>query len=355
MRLKWLVSLGLVVCLVMAFALPMCAPAPAPPVEEEKPPVEEELASSIKAYMCSSPENNARQAEFVREHIGVTVKQHFTSCGECHAKLMAETPHFAADMVFSCCGPQAFTGKKEGWSLPYDSPVWEGTSEEWKDPDNNWFCTDGTTFVLVGNPDLLAAAGYTLPESWDDLLDPKWKGQIVMPSPATSGTAFRMLYSFITLYGFNADKGEEGGWEYMEKLDKNMHHYTRGGNDPTTLVSEGEFMLGITHIGNVKARMDEGYPMEWTIPKEGSGRDISISFILKGTKEIYTCQKIIDLIGSVEYAKLRASMGYIGRLPEAPSALFGGMPKFIPNIDLTWAYDNKERLCNEWAERILRA
>lgn len=40
MRCKWLISLGLVVCLVMVFALPMCAPAP--PVEEEKPPVEEE-------------------------------------------------------------------------------------------------------------------------------------------------------------------------------------------------------------------------------------------------------------------------------------------------------------------------
>lgn len=47
MKSKWLISLGLVVCLVAAFALPMCAPAPppeeevVPPEEEEAPPVEE--------------------------------------------------------------------------------------------------------------------------------------------------------------------------------------------------------------------------------------------------------------------------------------------------------------------------
>jgi len=40
MRWKWLISVGLVVCLVLCFALPMCAPAP-PAEEEEAPPTEQ--------------------------------------------------------------------------------------------------------------------------------------------------------------------------------------------------------------------------------------------------------------------------------------------------------------------------
>jgi len=40
-----------------------------------------------------------------------------------------------------------------------------------------------------------------MPKSWRDLLDPKWKGEIVMPSPLSSGTANMMRYSFLALYG----------------------------------------------------------------------------------------------------------------------------------------------------------
>lgn len=42
MRWKWLISIGLIVCLVACFALAACAPKAAPPAEEEAPPVEEE-------------------------------------------------------------------------------------------------------------------------------------------------------------------------------------------------------------------------------------------------------------------------------------------------------------------------
>jgi iron(III) transport system substrate-binding protein len=51
--------------------------------------------------------------------------------------------------------------------------------------------------LLVGNKDKLKEKGYALPNSWQELLDPKWKGQIVMPSPLSSGTANMIRFSFL--------------------------------------------------------------------------------------------------------------------------------------------------------------
>lgn len=371
---KLLISLGLVVCLLMAFALPMCAPAPAPPVEEEKPPVEEEappveeeLAKSILAYMTIGDDNNKVVIDFIKEKLGVEVKVSDLSCGEVYARLEAEAPRFATDMVMYACAPEAMDAREKGWSVAYDSPNWRDAGPVFKDPDNYWWNLGNFHFVLNSNPDMLAEAGYTMPQSWDELLDPKWKGEIVMPSPLTSGTAYMILYSLMTEFGFNRDKGEEGGWEYLEALDKNIHHYVSSGSAPLELVARGEFLLGISSDSLVLRRLEEGYPVIWTIPKEGTGYGMNSAFILKGTKELYTCQKIVDLLGTKEFAELMsATTGYVSKEPDVISAFYGsekypcelalpgGIPRYISNIDIGWAIENRVRLLDEWKERIGR-
>ena len=379
MKSKWLISVGLVVCLVMTFALPMCAPAPAPPVEEEKPPVEEEappvveeeeeLAPYITAYMADGAEVFAVISGYIKEELGVDMRYSFLSCGEIGARMRAEAPYFAVDFV-SACGPQAYLAKEEGWAVAYDSPNWRGAGDLWVDPDNYWWNRDCFSFILDANKDMLAESGYAMPESWDELLDPKWKGQITMPSPTSSGTAFMMLYSFMTLYGFNEGKGEEGGWEYLEALDTNIHHYVKSGSAPLDLCGRGEFILGISSDSNVLNRMESGLPITWTIPKEGTGYSSHNFFIVKGTKQEYTCQKIVDLLGTKGFAAELAAMKgvvtkwgadvpcafYEGAIypPERPFAVVG-MPAYIPNIDLAWANANKARLLSEWEKRIGRA
>lgn len=344
MKRKLVVSIGLIVCFWIFTALPVFA---------------QKLASSISAYMAVTPENNKVLADFVKEKLGVAVNQQYMSCGEIQSRMMAEAPRFSGDMVIHACGPQAFLARKEGWTLPYDSPTWRGLDKKWKDPDNHWFNHGTLSFFLVGSKKKLAEKGYKMPESWDDLLDPKWKGEIAAASPITSGAAYRMLFSFITLYGFNRGKGEEGGWKYWEALDKNIHHYTSSANAPVDLCAKGEFMLGLAYSVHALDSVKKGYPIYVTVPKEGTGYDPAPTFILKGTKEEFTCKKIIDLFGSSDGCKFFSELGnYETKDPTVinPIAdkLFGGRIKYIPNIDLDWAYTNQKRLQNEWKSRFLR-
>jgi len=347
MKVKLLASLVLIVFLVMFFGISDAA--------------EKKLASSITAYMGLSPTMNGEVTKFIKENLGVEVKQTFMSYGEIGAKMKAEAPRFSADMCIGIGTPQAVEAKKEKWSIPYASPTWEGESELWRDPDNYYYNIGLDALACVINKDMLAEKGYALPKSWDDLLDPKWKGQLVVPSTLTSGNGYKIVYGIMQLYGFNLGKGEKGGWEFLEALDKQIHHYTRSGSAPIELVSKGEFMIGIGDNIHVLERMKQGYPIVLVGPKEGTSGDGSWATILKGTKKEYTCQKIIDFLGTKEFCNFFGTLVsaatkdpkvslplYEGR-PEYPE----GKPIYIPGLNLSWAAENRNRLAKEWKARFL--
>jgi iron(III) transport system substrate-binding protein len=302
-------------------------------------------AQDVRVYMGLSPENNVKVVNFVKEKTGISVLQTFQSFGEIEAKVKSEAPNFNADMVGGCGSPLAFMAKKSKWSAPYQSPAWRGVNPVFVDPEGYWFNISNFSFVLVGNKDKLKEKGYEMPKSWKDLLDPKWKDQIVMPSPLSSGTANMIRYSFLSLYG------EDEGWKFLAALDKNIHHYTRSGNAPTDLVGRGEFLLGITSDENVKKRIDEGYPLIWSIPGEGTGYDGTFAFIFTGTKMADTCKKVVDAFGSQGFSDMMAAIGYMTPRPAA-NALYGKItPKYI-KLDLGWAAENRPKWNDVWKEKF---
>jgi iron(III) transport system substrate-binding protein len=282
---------------------------------------------------------------FIKEKTGVQILQTFQSFGEIEAKVKSEAPNFNADMIGGCGSPLAFMAKKNGWAVPYVSPAWKGVSSVFMDPEGSWYNISNFSFVLIGNKDKLKEKGYAMPKSWKELLDPKWKDQIVMPSPLSSGTANMIRFSFLALYG------EEQGWKYMEALDKNIAFYTRSGNAPTDLVGRGEFLLGITSDENVKARMDKGFPLIMEVPEEGIGYDGTFSLILKGTSNMEAVKKAIDVMGTPEFSKMMADIGYV--TPRAAAnALFGDKtPKYI-KLDLGYAAEMRPKWNDIWKEKF---
>ena len=254
-------------------------------------------------------------------------------------------PNFNADMVIGCGSPLAFMAKKNSWTLPFVSGTWKGVPEIFMDPQGNWYNIANFSFVLVGNKDRLAKAKLAMPKSWKELTDPKWKGEIVMSSPLSSGTANMMRFSFLALYG------EVEGWKFLQALDKNIHHYTRSGNAPTDLVGRGEFMLGLTSDENVKKRLDDGYPLLWSVPKEGTGYDGTYAFIFKNTTKADTCKKVIHVLGTPEFSQLMASIGYVTPRP-APNALYGKNPPKYIKLDLEKAAEDRPKNNDIWKQKF---
>jgi iron(III) transport system substrate-binding protein len=304
---------------------------------------------TINTYMgWGSEVNSSANEKFFLEQTGTRIQYLNQSMGEVEVRVKAEAPNFNADMVMCVGAPLAFLAKKSGWVEPYVSPAWKGANTLFYDPQGYWYNQGNFSFVLVGNKDRLAKAGYKMPESWRDLLDPKWKGEILMASPLTSGTANLIRYTFLSLYG------EKEGWAFLEALDKNIAFYTRSGSAPADLVARGEFMLGIAPTDNIMHLQKQGYPLIWSVPAEGTGYDGIFAFIFKGTKKLDLAKKIVDAIGTQPFSDLVAGIGYVTPRPAA-NPLFGKTPpKFIP-INFEYVIEKKAEWNDIWKAKMREA
>ncbi len=63
---------------------------------------------------------------------------------------------------------------------------------------------------FCSNVEFLDELGLEAPTSWDDLLDPKLKGNVAMAHPATSGTAFTAFWTIVTLKADALEAAEAG-------------------------------------------------------------------------------------------------------------------------------------------------
>ncbi len=310
------------------------------------------VADELRFYGLLAKEVQDEVIQFLNKElageIGMPIVSLALSTGELHARIMAEAPNVGADVVLHL----EWGGLKmieAGLVRPYtDAPAWKDIPARYKHPDGYYYNLGTFSFVLVGNKDRLKEKGYSMPESYFDLLDPKWKGEILLPSPVTSGTAAMINASLLSLF-----KTEEVGWSFLEHLDKNVAQYTKSGNTPTTLVARGEFILGLTSDENVPVVIKEGYPLVWKAPREGIGAEGNVVMVVKGTKHLKEAKKLINFMGTEKFQRFFAQYGYLAARPGMKSSLYPSQPNFI-EYDAAWAADNRDRILKIWKGKFLR-
>ena len=144
------------------------------------------------------------------------------------------------------------------------------------DPTGTWNPIYVGAIAFACNKEWFAEKGYDYPTSWEDLLDPKYEGMVIMAHPATSGTAYTVLATLIQL------KGEDAVWDYLKELDKNMSQYTKSGSAAPNAVALGEAAIALTFSHDGLQPTVEGYPIELSFPTDGTGYEVGAMALIKG-------------------------------------------------------------------------
>lgn len=92
--------------------------------------------------------------------------------------------------------------------------------------DRKWMPFCMFSGCVAVNLDMLEAKGLPVPQSWEDLCDPMYKGLIEMPNPASSGTGYVFLQMLVDLWG------EEAALAYFDELAPNVLTFTSSGSAP---------------------------------------------------------------------------------------------------------------------------
>jgi iron(III) transport system substrate-binding protein len=107
-----------------------------------------------------------------------------------------------------------------------------------KDKDGFWVGTALEPYGLVYNPKKIQRLGVAPLQGWDDLLNPKLKGEVAQCAPTRSSSSNATYEVILSLHG------EDKGWDWLRKLAANTGIFTARSRDVPTVVAKGEFAAG---------------------------------------------------------------------------------------------------------------
>ena len=171
----------------------------------------------------------------IKEATDITVEVRYGDSAELAAQLLEEGERTEADLFFSQDAGALGALAKEGRLATLDESLTGAVLDGYADDDGRWVATSARARVVAYNPDL--APEVTEMTSIDEILDPKYEGQIgIAPTNAS-------FQAFVT--ALRITKGEEGAREWLERLVANEPKIYEKNGLILDAVDSGEVALGL--------------------------------------------------------------------------------------------------------------
>lgn len=310
-----------------------------------------QAATELTVYTAVEAEDLKRYArEFNKQYPDIKIRWVRDSTGIVTAKLLAEKENPQADVVWGLAATSLLVLKGEDMLQPYAPKGLDKLSAKFRDGDKtpSWVGMDAWIAAICFNTAEAAKNNIPAPTSWEDLTKPVYKGHVIMPNPASSGTGFLDVSSWLQMFG------EQKGWGYMDRLHGNIARYTHSGSKPCKLAASGETTIGVSFAYKGAKLKTKGAPLDVIFPTEGVGWDMEATAIVKGTDKLEAAKKLLDFSISRE-ANVMYNKGYavvampgvakpVKHFPENPEALM------IDN-NFSWAAENRSDILKSWQQR----
>jgi iron(III) transport system substrate-binding protein len=255
----------------------------------------QEKQETLTVYVGLLEEHGAAVCQAFEKASGIKTQYVRMSGGEIYARIKAERQNPQASVWYGGGSLTFIEAANDGLLENYISPNAAIIDPKFKDPSGAWTGIYSGYLGFYADGDWLKKNNVAMPTSWDDLLNPKFKGEIVMAHPGSSSTSYNLLTTILQLYG------EEKGWEYLVKLNNNVRQYTKSGSAGGRMVQLHETALTIGYLHDAVAFKREGYNhIEISAPKEGTGYEIGAVGIIKGAPQLEAAKKFVDFVLTVE-------------------------------------------------------
>src|SRR5690349_14583028 len=132
----------------------------------------------------------------------------------------------------------------------YNAPERDALLSEFKDPQRFWTGVFVNNLVLCYNTEMVPPKD--APKNYPDLLDPKWKGKMLMDS-----TDYDWFGTLATVWG------KEKTVQYMKRLSTQNPLWRRGHGLTAQLLGAGEVPLAWAYNFRIERMKNEGAPVDW--------------------------------------------------------------------------------------------
>lgn len=270
-----------------------------------------------KTYEASHPEIDVRWLDMGSQEV--------------YDRIRSEAANPQADVWFG--GPDIIfaRGAAEGLLQPF-RPSWaDMLPDESRNVDDLFFGLYEAVPILVFNSKAVDAD--QAPKDWGDLLDERWRGQLIIRDPLASGT-MRTAYGLMVARSIAETGSADAGFEWLMKLDAQTKEYVV---NPALLfekLTRQEGLVSIWELTDLLFLKQRGAPLDYHFPSSGTPViDDSIGLV-KGARHPDEARAFIEWVGDLDTLLLTADQAY--RLPARLDLPSSELPQ--------WAQEARQRI-----------
>ena len=265
------------------------------------------------------------ESEFEKANPTIDVQWVDMGAQEVLDRLRAEKANPQADVWFGATAEIFDRAAKESLLVAY-APTWKSAVDTAaRDAQDRWYGTYLTPEVIAWNTQAVDSA--SAPRDWDDVLDPKWKGRVVIRDPVASGS-MRAIFGAQILRSIRETGKPDAGYEWLRRLDANTKEYVL---NPTILYQklgrqEGAITLyNMPDIATLTQRV--GIPVAYAFPKSGTPLLVDGIAIVRGTKHDAEAKKFYEFV-TTKQAMVEAARKFL-RIPARSDVPHDSLPPEI--------------------------
>ena len=265
------------------------------------------------------------ETAFEKAHPNVDVQWVDMGSQDVIDRLRSEKANPQADVWFGAPEEIFDRAGREGLLEPY-RPTWAGAvPAESHDAKDLWYGTYLTPEVIGYNSQVVSDSA--APKDWDDVLDPKWKGKVILRDPIGSGT-MRAIFGAILLRSIRETGKPDSGWAWLRRLDRQTKEYTL---NPVILYQKLGRQEGLITLFDMPdlAMLQERYhiPVKYVIPKSGTPILVDAIAIVKGTKHPDIAKEYYEFVTTP--AALEYAANHFYRIPVRTDIPLDSLPQWV--------------------------
>ena len=204
-------------------------------------------------------------------------------------------------------------------------------------------CRVGGAVIL--NTEKLKEENLPEPKTYEDLLDPQYKGLISMANPKSSGTGY-MFYKALV----NA-MGEEKALEYFDKLAPNVLQFTGSGSGPVNALLQKEVAIGFGMTSHAVTQINEGAPLKVVYLDQDSPFTLYGMSMIAGKDERPAVKEVFDFLVNTYSYELNEKF-FPEQMFKDKVVELENYPKNIKYSDMkNNTIAEKERLLEKWTHQ----
>jgi len=168
------------------------------------------------------------------------------------------------------------------------------------------------------------------PRDWDEVLQPRWRGKVIIRDPMASGT-MRAIWGLI-LYRSIRETGDTArGMEWLRRLDAHTKTYTLNPAILDAKLARAEGLVTLWDLPDILIGISKGLPFGYTFPRSGTVVIDDAIGLVRGSRNPEAGKAFIDFVGGVEAQLLAATRVY--RLPARHDLPADRVPAWVAEVE----------------------